>query len=362
MLLANGTIYVGFGSHGDFVPWHGWLMAYNAADLQQQTAVLCTTPSGSGVALWQGGRGLAADANGEVYLATGNGSYDGATNWGESVLHLTPTLEVADWFTPAQYPDWTDDDADFGSNGPILVPGTNFVIAGGKAGLVALADRTNMGHELAGNTNLLQTFQAVPVGKFAIYNNALWNRPDGPLLYIWGYQDVLRAFQMQHGIFNTTATAVNSSITQTYPFAGMTVSSNSFAPGSGILWLTSETGGSFPAPGFLHALDATDISHELWNSSMNSARDTLGNFTKFANPTVVNGKVYVPTDSQQIVVYGVLPVPGISAVVNAGSFSGMTVAPGELITIFGDSIGPLRPSSLRSMHKEGWALRWAALR
>jgi len=346
LLLANGTVYVGFGSHGDFVPWHGWIMGYNASDIPQMTAIFCTTPSGSGVAIWQGGRGLAADPNGAVYASTGNGSYDGATAWGESVLHLTSGLEVADWFTPAQYPDWTEDDADFGSNGPILIPGTNLLIAGGKAGVVALIDRTNMGHELAGNTQALQTFQAVPAGKFAIYNAALWNVPDGPLLYIWGYQDVLRAFQLQNGVFNTTAVAVNSSIQQTYPFGGMTVSSNGSAPGSGILWVTSETGGTFPTPGVLHALDATNVSHELWNSAMNSARDTMGDFTKFANPTVANGKVYVPTDARQVVAYGVLPVSGITAVVNAASFSSLTVAPGELITIFGNAIGPSSPQQL----------------
>jgi uncharacterized protein (TIGR03437 family) len=346
LLLADGSVFIGFGSHGDYPPWHGWLMAYNASDIRQQTAVFCTTPSGAGVALWQGGRGLAADPNGEVYASTGNGSYDGATNWGESVLHLTPALEVADWFTPAQYPDWTDDDADFGSSGPILVPGTNLLIAGGKAGLVALIDRTNMGHELAGNTQARQTFQAIPAGKFAIYNAALWNRSDGPLLYIWGYQDALRAFQMQNGVFNTTAVAVNSSVQQSYPFGGMTVSANGFASGSGILWVTAETGGAFPTPGILHAFDATDVGNELWNSAMNSARDTLGNFTKFANPTVVNGKVYVPTDSQQIVAYGILPVAGITAVVNAASFSSLTVAPGELVSIFGNGIGPAAPQQL----------------
>jgi uncharacterized protein (TIGR03437 family) len=346
LLLANGTVYVGFGSHADIEPWHGWIMGYNASDIQQLSAVFCTTPSASGAAVWQSGRGLAADPNGAVYAATGNGTYDGATAWGESVLRLTPALQAADWFTPAQYPDWTDEDLDLGSNGPILVPGTNLLIAGGKAGLVALVDRTNMGHELAGNTQALETFQAVPSGQFAIYNAALWNLPDGPLLYIWGYQDVLRAFQMQNGVFNTAAVATNSSIQQYFPFAGMTVSSNGFAPGSGILWVTAETGGSFPTPGTLHALDATNVSHELWNSAMNAARDAMGDFTKFANPTVANGKVYVPTDARQVVAYGVLPVPGITAAENAASFSSLTVAPGELITIFGNGIGPSTPQPL----------------
>jgi uncharacterized protein (TIGR03437 family) len=86
-----------------------------------------------------------------------------------------------------------------------------------------------------------------------------------------------------------------------------------------------------------------DVSHELWNSDMQGSRDALGNFTKFANPTVANGKVFVPTDSQQVIVYGLLDVPGIKSVVNAASLSASTVAPGELIAIFGAGIGPAFP-------------------
>jgi uncharacterized protein (TIGR03437 family) len=339
LLLANGSIYAGFGSHGDDPPWHGWIVAYNATDLQQQTAVFNTTPSTAGSAIWQGGRGLAADPNGEVYCATGNGNYDGVMSWGETVLHLTPTLSVADWFTPAEYATWTDDDADFGSSGPILVPGTNFLIAGGKAGLVALIDRTNMGHEGL-DTNALQVFQAVPNNKFAIFNAALWNRPDGPILYIWGNDDALREFQMQNGLFNTNTLAMNSSILNALPFSGMTVSSNAFVPGSGIFWATSVSDGNLPMPGTLHAFDAMNVSQELWNSDNQGARDTLGSFTKFANPTVANGKVYVPTASNQVTAYGLLAVPGVTAVVSAASFTSSAIAPGELITIFGNSIGP----------------------
>lgn len=339
LLLANGSVYAAFGSHGDYSPWHGWILAYYDADLQKQTAVFNTTPSAAGSAIWQGGRGLAADPTGSIYCSTGNGNYDGVESWGETVLQLTPGLNVTDWFTPAEYAAWTDEDADFGSNGPILVPGTNFLIAGGKAGVVALIDRTNMGHQ-ALDSDAVQVFQAAPNTGFAIFNSALWNRPDGPILYIWSSDDVLREFQMQNGTFNAVAVSTNSAAQNSLPFSGMAVTSNGFVPDSGIFWATGVSNGSLPAAGTLHAFDAMNVGHELWNSDMQGARDTLGSFTKFANPTVANGRVYVPTDSNQVVAYGLLPVPGITAVVSAASLTSAAIAPGELIAIFGNSIGP----------------------
>lgn len=60
-------------------------------------------------------------------------------------------------------------------------------------------------------------------------------------------------------------------------------------------------------PGVLRAFDATDVSKELWNSLQDATRDDLGNFAKFSPPTVVNGKVYLPTFSNQLVIYGLLP-------------------------------------------------------
>ena len=341
LLLANGTVYIGFGSHGDYAPWHGWIVAYSAADLQQ-TAVFNTTPSAAGSSIWQGGRGLAADADGSVYCSTGNGNFDGVVSWGETVLRFTPTLDIADWFTPSEYADWTDDDQDYGSNGPILVPGTNLLIAGGKAGLVALIDRTNMGHQ-ASDAEAVQVFQSTGPTKFAIFNAALWGLPADPILYVWAFNDALREYQMQNGTFNTTPLATNTTASNALPFSGMTVSSNGAVPWSGILWATTVAQDTLPSAGTLHAFNALEVGQELWNSNMEGTRDTLGNFTKFANPTVANGKVYVPTASGQVVVYGLLPVPGVTAVVNAASFSSYTVAPGELITIFGNSIGPAAP-------------------
>src|SRR6267142_968360 len=102
LALANGNVYIAWGSHEDFTPYHGWMMAYNAATLAQ-AAVFDTTPGGSQGAIWMAGQAPAIDNAGNLYVITGNGDWNGAGKWGESFLKLSPTLSVVDWFTPDNY-------------------------------------------------------------------------------------------------------------------------------------------------------------------------------------------------------------------------------------------------------------------
>jgi hypothetical protein len=60
-------------------------------------------------------------------------------------------------------------------------------------------------------------------------------------------------------------------------------------------------------PGILQAFDATDVTHELWNSNMSGKRDSVGKFAKFVAPTIANGKVYLATFSNKLNVYGLNP-------------------------------------------------------
>src|SRR5579883_2889327 len=90
LLLANGSVYFTFGSHADQGPWHGWLFQYDASNLSQAPAVFNATTAGVGGAIWQSGRGLPADDAGSVYAITGNGDYDGVSNFAESFLKFSP--------------------------------------------------------------------------------------------------------------------------------------------------------------------------------------------------------------------------------------------------------------------------------
>jgi hypothetical protein len=158
-----------------------------------------------------------------------------------------------------------------------------------------------MSHEDSG---VFQQFQAMGPGA---YNMAVWDGPHGPVVYVQPFGDVIRAHQLVEGRLEEQPSSVSPTPTFS-AFIGMTVSSSGMEPGSAILWATT-TSAKYPDPpfaGVLRAFDATDLSQELWNSEMIEDRDAVGLFSKFANPTVANGKVYVPTFSSKIAVYGLL--------------------------------------------------------
>ena len=349
LLLLNNVVYIGFGSHDDIGIWHGWFLGYKASDIQQQVSALNTSTDGWGASIWQGGRAPAVDDQGNIYWGTGNGSFDGERDLAESFVKLDTSAGipvVSDWFAPDNWAALTDLDNDLGSCGPILME-AGLVVGGGKEGVIYVMNPRNMGHTQPGNGQIVQHFPAVG---FGIFNMAYWERRGGPILYLRGNNDAVKAFKFANGLFQTTP-FTQSGFTAGLPYDGFAVSANGSAPYSAILWVTSTLGGDDNGPGTLHALSAMDLSKELWNSDMNAARDSLGTLAKFTAPTIVNGKVYVPTFSNKLVVYGLLAQKQlIGDVVNAATNLGGAVAPGELVVVYGSGLGPatLAPAELDS--------------
>ena len=75
-------------------------------------------------------------------------------DYGESFLKLTPNgakLTVSDWFLPNNWASLDAGDTDLGSGGPMLLPGTSYLIGGGKQGVFYVVDTNNMGHYHAGS-------------------------------------------------------------------------------------------------------------------------------------------------------------------------------------------------------------------
>src|SRR5262249_14659303 len=140
LALANGLVLFSWASHEDLNVWYGWIMAYNAQTLKQASA-FCTTPSESAGGVWMAGRAPVRDSNGNVYYASGNGGWDGVSNFGDSVMKFSTTggvLSMTDYFTPDDYATLASQDLDLGSSGPMLIPGTNLLIHGGKESIFYL--------------------------------------------------------------------------------------------------------------------------------------------------------------------------------------------------------------------------------
>ena len=296
LLLADNLVRVSFGSHGDQDPYHGWMLSYDASDLSRQRNVYMSTPNGNGGAFWQSGRGPAADLQGNVYAVTGNGDYDGARNFGESVVKVSAQGSATlDSFTPANWKPMSDNDFDL-SAGPALIAGTHTVIAADKGGSLYIVNGDAM--------NQPGGAVIIAASKGSIFNFAVWSRGGSANVYTQGEREPVKCFQVTGNSANTdpVSTAVNA-----IPFGriGMTISANGSEDGSGILW---ESTGDYNAgtAGTLHAYDASNLANELWNSDMNPA-DQMPPVTKFVSPTVANGKVYVPSSSNVVTVYGLSP-------------------------------------------------------
>jgi hypothetical protein len=299
LLLLNGFVYVAFGSHADTPPWHGWLLAYNATTLQQ-AAVFNTTPNGSDGAIWESGCAPAADANGNIYVATSNGTFDasaGGLDYGDSVLKLKPgALTILDWFSPFNTDFLGDNDVDLGSGGTMLLPDQpgphpHLLVVAGKEGRIYLIDRDNLGHfNSVADTQIVQELVGAINGN-NLTTPAYWQGN----VYYASQNDNLKMFTLGAGLLSTSPVAVSP---ETLGYAGASPAISAHGSSNGILWVVDTSALSTGGAAVLRAYDPTNVSHELYNSTQAGARDTLGPAVKFIVPTVINGKVYVGTASE----------------------------------------------------------------
>ena len=312
LMVANGMVYIGYASHCDRGPYHGFLMAYAAKTLAQ-VSVFNTTPTGGEASIWQSGQGPSADADGNVYVITGNGSWDGVRNFSESFLKLSPKLRLLDWFTPTNHLLLDAHDADLNSSGASLIPGTHLVLGGGKEGVLYALDTRKLGH--LGDEHARQHFKAT---SSHMHSLVYWaSARHGPLLYVWGQRDTARVYRIDGDRLVETPLMKQDSPNRGHPGAMLSLSSNGGT--NGILWAAIHASGDSwheSRPGILHAFDADDIRTELWNSLQLPERDDCGGYSKMAPPTIANGKVYLASFGRenigtgQLCVYGTLASSG----------------------------------------------------
>ena len=328
LLLLNGVVYTAFSSHCDIGTYHGWLMGYDAKTLAQ-VSVYNNTPNGNQGSLWTGGAAPAADENGNIYLVAGNGTFDfagGGGDLGESYIKLSTTgaLAAVDYFAPFNFSQLDDADLDVGSAGVVLIADEagsashpHLMAGAGKEGRIYLLDRDNLGKWQAGSDS--QIVASIPGAIGGLFGNpAYFNKT----VYFSGSGDNFKAFPVTNA---TLGSSPSSQTSASFGYPGGVPSISANGTSNGIAWLLESSN-------TLHAFDASNLGHELYNSNQNSSRDALGSYVKYSVPAIANGKVYVGTQNS-LAVFGLLRGAAM-AVANAASGQAGVTAPGAIISIY----------------------------
>jgi outer membrane protein assembly factor BamB len=311
LLLLNGVVYTTWTSHCDIPPYTGWVMGYDAATLAQRS-VLNVTPNGSGGAFWHAGGGPAADAAGNIYLMSGNGTFDttldaagfpNRRNFGNAFLSLsTPSgLAVGDYFTAFDTVAQSAADLDLGSGGPMVLPSLTdsalqtrrLVVGAGKDRRIYVLDRDRMGKFDAGRNNIYQEIDGMLAGPVFSVPSYFDNT-----VYFGAAGDAIKAFPISGGRLTPTP-ASRTATAFVYPGATVSVSANGLR--DAVVWAVQNTN-----PAVLSAYEAKNLARELYNSNQVPERDQFGAGNKFITPTIAGGRVYVGTPTG-VAVFGLLP-------------------------------------------------------
>jgi hypothetical protein len=305
LLLSNGVVYIAWASFGDVGEYHGWVMGYNAKTLAE-VSVFNDTRNGSQGGIWQSGGGLSVDSSGNVYLITGNGTFDvnkSGVDYGDSFLRMTSALSVTDYFTPDNQLTLDLADLDLGSSAGLLLPKQSGsfpdeITGADKQGTIYLVNRDDMGKFNSGSNNVIQRITGSSQGYYsspAYFDDAV---------YYSGQDDYLDRYTLTNG--KLSATPASRSLFALVAGGTPSISANGSA--NAIVWVV-DAKSTKGTTAVLHAYKASNVAELLYNSQENAARDTLGNGIRFSVPTVANGHVYIGSkngSTDSLYIYGLL--------------------------------------------------------
>jgi hypothetical protein len=348
LLLAGNKLVIAFGSgpagdqHEEDFVYHGWVFRYDVSKLEAAPDVYCTTPRGRGGSVWQAGAAPAADDQ-AIFVTGANGIQDDGLvhpppEWPlmpkgqeDSVVRLphdqafpTPQDTVQQFWDMRPYigagtifQHMESGDNGFGSSGPLLIPDTRLLLVGTKAGLTYLLNRDSMQPaqeplspftDLAlqpGHSLYLHSWWGIPMTTqtFVFWrpNTAQAGRRYG-YAYAWANNDRLRQLRFDYEASSLQLTAT-AEVPEALGGGNLVLSAAGDAQESGVLWATSRLGtGTSGAAGTLWSFDPLTLK-ALWQTPLPA-------WSKFNPPTVVRGRVFVPSSAPdpalmpQVLVYG----------------------------------------------------------
>ncbi len=331
LLEANGNIYVGLTSHCDFHSdiTHGWLLSFSSGTLALTGNALDVTAANPGNnyylgSLWGSGFGPAADASGNVFFATGNGPYNGVSDFSMTVLRVPGTLDVtkASTFTPFGEAADSNGDCDLSGGGVVLLPTVTgahprLALAGGKCGVGAAAGGSVGDQKYILNRDNLGGFSAGDAGALWHADTAgpMWGGPatfqdaNGTTYVVWGGSP-LNTYTLSLAPLglNVQSSANVGCLECRDNGSQPVVSSNGTTPQTAVVWALKTPTGSGGTIS-LYAFDALNMSHTLFTGAagvwtVGAGASYIGG--ALVSPTVAHGRVYVPTDGS-VAVFGLSP-------------------------------------------------------
>jgi outer membrane protein assembly factor BamB len=253
----NGRVIATTGGYvGDAPPYQGHVALIDAASgqLLHVWNSLCSDRAGlidpatcsqSGSAIW-GRSGAVVDAtNGHLFVATGNGRWDGRTMWGDATLELdADATTILGAYTPANTDDLERRDLDIGSTSPLLVAG-GVVAQSGKDGAIRMLDVQRMRGSPSGRGGELQTV-STPSGDAIFTALAVRRTGDATQMFVadngataaWTLRDGLVQQQWRNANGGTSPVAAGGLLYVYDPRGGLRV----YDPDTGRLITTLDCG------------------------------------------------------------------------------------------------------------------------
>lgn len=312
--INPASVFIAWASHGDLGLYHGWVLAYNASDISQQTGAWCDTPNGTRGGIWLAGGALSSDNSGSIFGASGNGSFDsspGGGDYGNSAFALKligPTLAPSSFFTPADQNALSIDDNDMGVSSMVLLPPQtgpipHLAVNADKSGAIYLLNADNLGgYKSTGDASL----QTITTGGYTIrtsaafFNNTLYLAGEGGPLSAWSFNPQTETLSTAP----VSSSAINFGCSDCGG-AGSTPAISANGASNAIVW-TLDNSGREKTPAILRAYDAANLQTELYDSAQaENHRDAAAIAVKFTTPVVANAHVYV-SGVNAVTVYGLL--------------------------------------------------------
>jgi outer membrane protein assembly factor BamB len=260
LALGSGYVYVPLGGlDGDCGGYHGYVVAVPVGG---GALVVYRTPSARESGVWTS-MGVTVADDGTVYAATGNGSASSSFDYSNSVLQLSPDLNLQAYFAPSNWRALDDGDVDLGSVGVALMPSLGVLVSIGKEGVayvLKIGKLGGVGGQVAA--------QHVCAGAFG---GSAWS---GSVVFL-PCTDAL------------TAVAVS-------------------AIGLQVIWRSSQvhTGSPIVAGGAVWAIDATSATLFALDADSGASMYSLGlgSAAHFSTPAATQGYVVAPAGSSVVAV------------------------------------------------------------